>query len=197
MPVSRHRLLRSNTKPKTTATPTGLAVAVPTGLAVAMNAATNSSYDRDAESSAVCTEVSSDDELSSRLGDLTSRPAKKTKRTNNTEIRCLLSKSHDKLVCLTCGSLFTDKSPFLANSIYGTYYPWCKYAWGINDFGMSFRYPVQNNCAPCRNTYITLGYEQLLNLTLSQYNKDIVNKSSHAAGMHKFFLMHFKRQSLI
>ena len=167
MPVSRHRLLRSNTKPKTTATPTGPAVAVPTGLAVAMNAGTSSSYDRDAESSAVYTEVSSDDELSSRLGDLTSRPAKKTKRTQNTEIRCLLSKGNDKLVCLTCGSLFTDKSPFLANSIYGTYYPWRKYGWLKNDIGIWFRYPLQNNCAPCRNTYITLGYEQLLNLTLS------------------------------
>ena len=78
MPVSRHRLLRNNIKPKTTATPTGLAVAVPTGLAVAMNAATSSSCGLAvAESSAVYTEVSSDDELSSRLGDLMSRPAKK------------------------------------------------------------------------------------------------------------------------
>ena len=158
--------------------PTGHAVAVP-GPANAMSTATSCSFEREAFDEHDCPDEHSDDEMS--------RPAKKRKMTADADIRCLPEKNHDTLSCLTCGMLFTDKSPLPEKGIYGKYYPWGKYSWLQDNFGIWFRYPQQSNCAPCRNTFGNLGYDKHLNMTLSRYNREIHNKTSHAAQMHIFY----------
>ena len=94
------------------------------------------------------------------------RQRKQEVRERKEEVRviCSIEKGDDKLACLSCGVKFTTASPYKGiggDDPNDMYYPWATYYWVEDAAGNKFRRPKGKNCGPCRNTFISGGWDYI------------------------------------